>query len=152
MSTQTPPTSTKPGGGPSAPIGVLVVDDNTLIGDSMTRWFTNESDLKLLGWTGTVEEAATMVKQLRPDIVLLDVDIPGGDTFKLLRQIVKEFPGTKVIMLSGLYHEQYIEKALDEGAMGYIVKDETPASIIKLVRKAAAGSVVLSATARMGPQ
>jgi DNA-binding NarL/FixJ family response regulator len=129
-------------------VGVLVVDDNDILGQSMQRWMTGAQGARCLGWTDQVTDAKRLVVQLRPDVLLLDVDIPGGDTFALLRWVAAEHPRVKVVMLSGHLRQDYVERALDEGASGYIVKDESPATILDLVRRAAAGEIVLSSTAR----
>jgi DNA-binding NarL/FixJ family response regulator len=133
--------------GTAKEIGVLVVDDNDILGESMRRWVTGTEGVRWLGWTDDVGAAAGMIERLSPDVVLLDVDMPSGDTFELLRRISREQPGVKVVMLSGHMQQDYIEQALDCGASGYIVKDESPATIIDFVRRAAAGEIVLSATA-----
>lgn len=133
---------------PVAGIGVLVVDDNDILGESMQRWMTGAQGVRCVGWTGNVDEAERMVAELSPDVVLLDVDIPGGDTFALLRSVTANHPGVKVVMLSGHLRQDYIERALDDGAAGYIVKDESPAKILDFVRRSAAGEIVLSSTAR----
>jgi DNA-binding NarL/FixJ family response regulator len=129
-------------------IGVLVVDDNDILGQSMQRWMTGSKGARCVGYTDDVNEARSLMAELQPDVLLLDVDIPGGDTFGLLRWTALEHPRVKVVMLSGHLRQDYVERALDEGASGYIVKDESPATILELVIRAAAGEIVLSSTAR----
>ncbi len=135
----------------SREIRVLVVDDNDILGESLRRWMTGEHGVRCVGWTDDLVEALRLAGTLAPDLVLLDVDMPGGDTFALLERLTDRHPAMRIVMLSGHMRHDYIERALDAGAAGYIVKDESPASIIDLVRRAIGGEVVLSATAARRP-
>jgi DNA-binding NarL/FixJ family response regulator len=127
--------------------GVLVVDDNDLLGEAIERWLSRSKRVRWLGWTADAPGLPALITERRPDVVLLDVDMPGVDTFALLRRMLAEFPSVKVVMLSGHVRREYIERALDSGAVGYIIKDERVPDIVELVERAAAGECVLSGTA-----
>jgi DNA-binding NarL/FixJ family response regulator len=133
--------------GKEAGPGVVVVDDNDLLGGAIERWLSRSARVRWLGWTPDALGLPGLLTEKRPDVVLLDVDIPGVDTFALLRRVVAEFPSVRVVMLSGHVRREYIERALDAGAAGYIIKDERVPDIVSLVERAAAGECVLSATA-----
>ena len=131
------------------PISVMVIDDNDLVGEAIARWANRQSDsVRWLGWTGDGATAPALVAERRPDVVLLDVDIPGVDTFGLIGRLKARHPDMQVVMLSGHVREEFIDRAADAGAMGYIVKDEAPREILALARRAAAGECVLSPTAQ----
>jgi DNA-binding NarL/FixJ family response regulator len=125
-----------------------VVDDNDLLGEAIERWLSKSPKVRWLGWTDDAAGLPGLIIEKRPDVVLLDVDMPGVDTFALLGRIAAEFPNVRVVMLSGHVRREYIERALDEGAAGYIIKDERVPDIISLIERAATGECVLSPTAQ----
>lgn len=129
-------------------IGVVVVDDNRLLGDSMARWLLDTPGFRWIGWAAAAESARELVERTTPDVVLLDLDIPGVDTMELVRWMVAHNPSGRVVMLTGHYRHDLVERALAAGASGYIVKDERPAEILSMMRRVARGEVVLSETAR----
>jgi DNA-binding NarL/FixJ family response regulator len=133
----------------TAPIGVMVIDDNDLVGESIARWAHRQSEtVRWLGWTDDPAAAVALVSERRPDVVLLDIDMPGVDTFALVGRLRAQHPEVRVVMLTGHVREDFIDRAADAGAMGYIVKDELPKDILALASRAAAGEFVLSTTAR----
>jgi DNA-binding NarL/FixJ family response regulator len=125
----------------------MVVDDNRLAAEALERWFTSGGGFRWLGWTAEGAEVGPMVAERRPDVVLLDVDMPGVDCFAILERLVAEHPTVRVVMFSGHVRADYIERALAAGACGYVVKDEQVAAISDLLRRAAAGECVLSPAA-----
>ena len=128
--------------------GVLVVDDNDLMGEAIERWLSRSTRVRWLGWSADAAGLPGLIAERRPDVVLLDVDMPGVDTFALLKRTMAEFPSVRIVMLSGHVRREYIERALDSGAAGYIIKDERVPDIVELIEKAAAGDCVLSGTAQ----
>src|SRR6185295_2282774 len=124
--------------------GVVMVDDNVLATTAMERRFTESPDLRWLGSTSDPSAALGLVGKLSPAVLLLDVDMPGVDTIALLRQLLVEHPDVAVVMFSGLDRIGFMEQALNEGAAGYIHKDEPTAVIVNLIRRAARGDYVLS--------
>lgn len=131
----------------SGDIGVLVVDDNDILGEAFERWLGRAEGMRCVGWTHRFDEAERLVAERKPDVLLLDVDIPGCDTFALMRSIASRH-SVKVVMISGHMRQDYLDRALDAGAAGYIVKDESPSAILEYVRRVAAGELVLSTTAQ----
>lgn len=124
--------------------GIVMVDDNVLAAAAMERRFLGSAELQWLGWTSDALAVVPLVLSKRPAVVLLDVDIPSMDSFLVLRNLTAECPGTAVVMFSGHDQPALIERAFEEGAAGYIHKDEPTAVIIELVQRAAAGECVLS--------
>ena len=127
--------------------GVFMVDDNTLAAEAMERYFTGTGLLRWLGWSADPAAAVPMIVQLRPDVVLLDVEIPGADCFATLRALTAQCPSSRVVMFSGHTQVALIDRALQEGAAGYIVKDDPTSTIAQLLIDAARGDCVLSPTA-----
>lgn len=129
-------------------IGVVVIDDNPLIRQSVERWLKGSAEFRFLGSYPTAEAALTAIASLRPRVALLDLDMPGSDTFGFLKRVAAAHPDVQVLMLSGHVQGEKIARALDCGAAGYIVKDEGMSVILDLLRRAAKGEVVLSPTAK----
>lgn len=124
--------------------GIVMVDDNALAAGAMERRFAQSRCLRWLGWTDEVSRAPGLVRDLRPAVVLLDVDMPMGGGFGLLGRLITECPFAAVVMFSGHDQPSLVERALNEGASGYIHKDEPTAVIVDLLIKASAGDCVLS--------
>jgi len=131
---------------PSIP-GLFMVDDNVLATQAMELYITRSGLFRWLGWCPDAAAAVAMIVQARPDVVLLDVEIPGGDCFAALRALVSQCPSSRVVMFSGHTQIALIERALQEGAAGYIVKDEPISTIAQLLLGAARGECALSPTA-----
>lgn len=130
--------------------GVLMVDDNALACAAMERRFADAHDLRWIGWTADVTAALRLLAEHRPAVVLLDIDMPGVDTMALLRRMTggtpsgRERGGAAVVMFSGLDQTALIEQAFNDGAAGYIHKDEPTAVIENLLLRASRGEYVLS--------
>lgn len=126
------------------PLSVLCVDDNELVAGALGQRFKHEPTLRWAGWESDGSRVRGAVERLRPDVVLMDIDMPGMDAFALAAQISGEFPGVRVVMFSGHVQAGYIERALDSGAWGYLSKNEDTATLIESIRRVGAGEIVLS--------
>ena len=126
-----------------AQVRVLCVDDNELVADAIARALRERADMEWLGWLPDVRELRTTVDRLTPDVVLLDIDMPHGDSFRALADLTQEVPSTRVIMLSGYVRRELVERALEAGAMGYISKNDAPRVILDGIARVAAGELVL---------
>lgn len=124
-----------------------MVDDNALAAEALEAYFPIMGLLRWLGWSADPVAAIPLIVKLRPDVVLLDVEIPGADCFAALQTLTAKCPSSRVVMFSGHAHAALIDRALQEGAAGYIVKDDEPLTIARLLVDAAEGGYVLSATA-----
>ena len=124
------------------PIRVLCVDDNDLLADAI------EMNLKLAGgfeWLGRLKSAGGLLKRCNhdaPDVVLLDIDMPGKDPFVALEQITESCPDVRVLMLTGLVRSDLIDRAIDAGAWGYISKNDGLA-LIPAIKRVVSGEFVL---------
>jgi len=129
------------------PVRVFFVDDNVLAAQALERWFGNAPGMAFAGWAGDADRAVSRTAAERPDVCLLDLEMPGVDTIALIPRLGAVSPSTRVVMLSGHVRADDIERTLRAGAAGYISKDEPTALIRDLVARAAAGEVVLSPAA-----
>lgn len=126
------------------PTRVMCVDDNEWIGESIQRILRRHTDLAWAGWLATASGLAGEVDSRDPDVLLLDIDIPGEDPFDALASLAEARPEVRVIMLSGHVRAEYIDRALAAGAWGYISKNDETDSIVSAIRQAMAGEVALS--------
>ena len=133
--------------GATNPLGVMVIDDNPMVCAGLERWLSREPGI---GWVGTQsvwQRAETDVRERRPDVVLLDIDLPGTSGLDLIAPLRAACPGCRIVMLSGLVTRELVERAIDEGAAGYVVKEQEARRIVELIRRAAEGLLVLCPTA-----
>ena len=119
-------------------IRLLLVDDQELIRRGLTALLTTDPNLEVVGEAENGQEAVTLVAQLNPDVVLMDVRMPIVDGVSGSRQICQQFPTTKVLMLTTFDDQEYVAQALQTGASGYLLKDtpfEELTQAIDLVNK-----------------
>lgn len=122
-------------------IRVALVDDQALVRLGMRTLIDIEPDLELVGEAEDGAAALALIRERRPDVVLLDVRMPGMDGLEVLRRL--DVP-TKVIILTTFELDEYIFEALRAGASGFLTKDADPADLLRAVRVVAAGESLLS--------
>jgi DNA-binding NarL/FixJ family response regulator len=125
-------------------IRVLVVDDHALVRRGLSELLGAAAGIEVVGALedGSLAEAA--VTELKPDIVLMDLSMPGLDGIEATRAVLAVQPATKVIMLTSFSENARILAALEAGAVGYLLKDAEPEDIIRALRDAVDGGVPLS--------
>jgi two-component system response regulator DesR len=123
---------------------VVVVDDNPLVVEALRRRIALESDLTMLGSLNERDDIMLRLAELRPDVVLLDIDIPGVDGFELVRQLGREQPGVRVVMFTGHAKKDYFEQALASGAWGFVLKSAPTQYLLDAVRRVSRGEVVIT--------
>lgn len=140
-------------------IGVLVVDDHVIVRQGLRGMLAAEPDLDVVGEAGSGPEAVAMVGAHGPDVVLMDLRMPGGDGVAATTAISKHHPGTHVVVLTTYDTDTDILRAVEAGAAGYLLKDCSQAELTSAIRAAARGETVLtpSVAARLvsrmrGPQ
>jgi len=127
-------------------IGVLVVDDHELFSEALSLLLQGRSDVRLLGAARTAGEALALCEADPPDVVLMDVDLPGTDGIEATRRIRASCPETKVVVVTGLDDPAVVASAIAAGACGYVPKTRAPEEILDVVRRAAAGELVMPET------
>lgn len=118
-------------------ISVLLVDDHALLRETLRERLCREDDLRVVATANDAGEAIKLAAVHHPDVVLMDIDMPGQSCFEAANQIKRSDPAVSIIFLSAFFHDRYIESALAAQASGYITKDEHPDIIIKALRNAA---------------
>ena len=125
-------------------IKCLVVDDHTLFRDGIRRLLDSEPDVQVTGEARDAVEALDKVRELKPDVVLMDIGMPGMSSFEAARIIERNFPGTRLIFLTMYEDEEYLLQCLDVGASGYVLKDAPAPKLINAVREVYQGRKYLS--------
>src|SRR5262245_6652728 len=110
----------------SAEIRVLLVDDHALVRGALGDWLGKEEGLTLVGCAHDATEAISKAMETRPDIVVMDIDMPGLSCFDAAQQITASLPDTALIFLSAFCNDRYIGQALEVKARGYLTKGEPP--------------------------
>jgi NarL family two-component system response regulator LiaR len=131
-------------------IKVLLVDDHAVVRKGLRALFDREAGIEVVGEAGGGEEAVAMVARVRPDVVLMDLEMPGVDGTEATRRITEERPETKVVILTSHASEEAVFPALKAGAQGYLLKHSPPDDVLRAIRQAHEGDTVLHpAIARM---
>jgi len=124
-------------------IKVLVVDDHSIVKDGLCEILSREDDIDVVGTASDGREAIDLVKKLKPDVVLLDIDMPVMDGVTATRIIKDEVIGTEIIMLSMYDDEKNIFEAIKAGATGYILKSVPREELLKSIRLASTGESLI---------
>ena len=127
-------------------IRVVVVDDQSLIRVGLDTILSVEEDIALVGQADDGESGFRLVRRQRPDVVLLDIRMPGWDGLEVLRRITAdpELDGVRVIMLTTFEMDQYILESLRSGASGFVLKDTGAQDLLHAIRVVASGESLLS--------
>jgi two-component system, NarL family, nitrate/nitrite response regulator NarL len=124
-------------------IRVAIVDDHPIMRDGLVYTFDREGDFEVVGQGGTGEEAVQIAEMLLPDLILLDINMPG-DGVQAARTISNSCPAVRIIMLTAHDGEQYVVDALRGGASGYIVKGVSSEELVKTARAVHGGEAYVS--------
>ena len=115
-------------------ISVLIVDDHILIREVIKTFLETTPDIQVVATAENGIESVTATRQHRPDVVIMDISMPYMDGLEATRQILNDFPNTRVVMLSSHDNPVYIRNALEAGAKGYIVKDAMTTELLEAIR------------------
>ena len=118
---------------------VVVVDDHSVVRAGLKLLLDAEPEIEVVGEAGTARDAVFEVRAQKPDVVLLDVVMPGDSGIDVLPSLLKESPETKVLMLSMQDDPSYVRQAFAAGASGYVLKEAADAEVVAAVREVAAG-------------
>ncbi|HEX8999810.1 MAG TPA: response regulator transcription factor, partial [Blastocatellia bacterium] len=127
-------------------IEILMADDHPIVRHGLREAIKRVPGLKLVAEASDGEEALTRLRQLKPHIALLDIDMPLLDGFSIAQTISAEGLTCKIIFLTVYREESFLNKALKVGAQGYILKDTALADIVAAIRKVGAGQSYISPT------
>jgi len=125
-------------------ITVLLVDDHPVVRAGLAGILHTEPDIEVVGEAGSAVEAVTVARSLLPDVVLMDLRMPGGDGVTATAGVVAASPSTRVVVLTTYESDSDILRAVEAGATGYLLKDASRAELVAAIRAAARGETVLA--------
>ena len=126
------------------PIKVLVVDDHWVVRQGLRMFLDQESAITVVGEASDGREAIDLARQLRPDVVLMDILMPHVDGIEAITHIKAEMPRVEVIALTSVLQDGSVSDAIQAGAIGYLIKDTRGDQLVQAIRDAAEGRVHLS--------
>lgn len=124
--------------------GVLLVDDEPLLRMAFRMVLGAQPDLAVVGEAGDGAEAVRLARQLNPDVVLMDVRMPGTDGIAATEAIVRDCPQTRVLILTTFDLDEYAFAGLRAGASGFLLKNAQPEELLAAIRHVAAGDAIVS--------
>jgi DNA-binding NarL/FixJ family response regulator len=126
-----------------APLRVMLVDDHALV-RSAVRQAIDAPDVELVGEAASAEDAFALALAVRPDVMLLDIDLPGMNGMQMLEELAPRLPETKIVMLTVSDSERDMIDALGRGAAGYLTKDLNPEALLRALRGTQRGELAMS--------
>lgn len=125
-------------------IRVLLVDDHRMFGEALTRLLEIDHDVEMLGALQRAEDALEVCREQKPDVVLMDLDLPGKDGIEATKLLKQISPQTKVVIITALQQPEVVARAIEAGACGYVLKTRAPDELMTVIRRAASGEIVMS--------
>lgn len=128
----------------SRPIRVFCVDDNRLLTEALRSRISIHPDLEWAGASHGGSSISEILRRAKPDVVLMDIDMPGVDTFVAVESLAREAPGVRAVMFSGYVLPHFITRAIDCGAWGYLSKNDDVVNLISAIRRVGQGEIAFS--------
>jgi DNA-binding NarL/FixJ family response regulator len=126
------------------PFSIVLIDDHVLLLQTLRERVQSEADMNVVAAARDAEEGVRQTLRLRPDVTVLDIDMPGLLSFEAARTIHEQCPETSTLFLSAYCQDPYIEQVLKVSARGYVTKDERPEVVIDAIRAVAHGGCFYS--------
>lgn len=123
-------------------VRVLLADDHPAVRTSLHRLLDRTNEIEVVGEASDGEEALQMGQDLKPDVLLLDIEMPKVDGIEVTRILHSQGSPVQILIFSAYEDEEYIQNVMEQGASGYLIKDEAPAQIIQAILLAASGKKV----------
>ena len=125
-------------------IQVLLVDDHNMVRQGLRVLLEAEEDIEVVGEAETGRQAVQMARNLQPNVIVMDIAMPNLNGLEATRQIVKDVPNSKVLVLSSYSDDEYVHQLTDAGACGYLLKQTAANDLIKAVRETSKGNAFFS--------
>jgi DNA-binding NarL/FixJ family response regulator len=125
-------------------ITVLLADDHMVVRQGLRALLTTEKDIEVIGEAETGRQAVEMTEQLHPNVVLMDIVMPSLNGLEATRQITKQVPSSKVLILTSYGDDEYVKRLTEVGASGYLIKQTAASELLKAIRDVEKGSMALS--------
>lgn len=128
------------------PVRVMIVDDHAIVRTGLRALLQTEADIGVVGEAGTLKEAVKRAIELKPDVVLMDINLPDGSGIEATRLIKEGSPETQVMMLTVYDDQDTVLKAVQAGAVGYVLKDIPPEYMVRAIRSVHTDKTMLHPT------
>nr|WP_315594670.1 response regulator transcription factor [uncultured Cupriavidus sp.] len=125
-------------------IRVAIADDHAVVRNGLRHILEREADVEVVGEASKAAEVPQLVRETTPDVILLDLSMPGRSGLELVRLIKSDHTGTRVLVLTMHAEEQYVVRAFRAGAAGYLTKDSAAIDLVEALRKVAGGGTYVS--------
>ena len=125
-------------------IGVVIADDHAVVRRGLKQLLGAEPDVEVLAEAGDIEDARRYVRGHHPQVLVLDLNLPGGSSLKHIPSIRAESPNTQIVVLTMQNEPAYAREALGAGALGYVLKEAAETELVEAVRRAAVGDTYLN--------
>lgn len=125
-------------------IRVVIADDHAVVRNGLRHILERESDVGVVGEASKASEVSHVVRETSPDVILLDLSMPGRSGLELVRLVRTDHPATRILVLTMHAEEQYVVRAFRAGAAGYLTKDSAATDLIDALRKVAGGGTYVS--------
>lgn len=126
------------------PLRVMCVDDHAFVLEGLRSRLAGEPDFRFVGAGKSLERIAEAIDELKPDVLLVDVEVPGPDVFDVIRQLKRSHESLRMVVLSAHVRDGYIDSAMESGAHGYLDKGADPSEIIGALRRLSGEAFVCS--------
>jgi two-component system response regulator DevR len=132
-------------------IHIIIVDDHALVRLGLTTLINDQPNMQVVGEAGSGAEALRMVERFQPDVVLMDIRMPGESGIEATRAILSSFPRTRVVILTSFADDELVLRAIQAGAAGYVLKQADNQDLLRAINAAAQGEASLdpATTARL---
>jgi DNA-binding NarL/FixJ family response regulator len=120
-------------------ISIVIVDDHAIMREGLSQVLAQQHDLAVVGMSGDGRQSLKLIGELRPDVVILDISMPGLNGIEVARQVRERWPDCAVVMLSMHASSEYVFQAMEAGARGYLQKESSARDIVDAVRAVRAG-------------
>ncbi|MFL5825160.1 MAG: response regulator [Thermoleophilaceae bacterium] len=124
-------------------IRVLIVDDHAVVREGLRTFLELQDDMQVVGEAGEGDEAVALAERVRPDVILMDLVMPGVDGIEAMRRLRRQVPSARAIVLTSFIDEEHILPAIRAGAAGYLIKNVEPQELARAVRSAAEGETLI---------
>src|SRR5215510_7743102 len=125
-------------------IKLFIVDDHYMVIEGVHTMMLNEKSIEWMGHATNADSCLFFLKNHRPDVILMDISMPGKSGIELCSEVTKQYPDVAIIALSTFNQGSYITKMLENGALGYVLKNASKAELMEAIESAASGRRFLS--------
>ncbi len=129
---------------PMPPITLLLAEDHTIVRQGLRALLESDTRINIVGEAESGRQALQQARDLRPDVILMDLAMPSLNGLEATRQIIRDLPNTKVLILSSYTDEDYVRQVIEAGATGYLIKQTAARELINAIVEANKGNAVFS--------